>query len=97
MEKKERLSTYESKLNEVNNYNKELYDFKDACSYLGISTSTLYKLTMNRTIRHSKPNGKKIYFLKEDLKKWATSNPIKTQEELDQISMNHLKDINYEV
>ena len=40
--------------------------FKEATLYLGISKSTLYKLTALRQIRFYKPKGK-IYFKEEDL------------------------------
>ena len=35
---------------------------KEACLYLGISTSFMYKLTSARLIPHSVPNGKIIFF-----------------------------------
>jgi len=34
-------------------------NFDEACHYLGVSKSFLYKLTHKRLIKFSKPNGKK--------------------------------------
>ena len=41
----------------------------EAAAYLGVSLSCLYKWTMNRTIPHFKPNGKLVYFEREELEK----------------------------
>ena len=38
--------------------------FDKASKYLGISKSHLYSLTSTRMIRHFKPGGKIVYFLK---------------------------------
>lgn len=40
--------------------------FKEAITYLGISKSTLYKLTSSKQIKFYKPKGK-IFFKEEDL------------------------------
>ncbi len=50
--------------------------FADACKYLCVSRSTLYKLTSNKEIDHYKPNGKIIYFTKAQLNKWITARPV---------------------
>lgn len=48
----------------------------EACKYMQISKSTLYKMTMNREIVFYKPTGGRIYFKKEDLDAFLTRNPI---------------------
>tara|TARA_R110002124_G_scaffold168689_3_gene336285 strand:- start:112 stop:357 length:246 start_codon:yes stop_codon:yes gene_type:complete len=45
----------------------EFLNSKKAAEFLGISKSTLYKLTSKREINYSKPGGKLIYFQKKDL------------------------------
>jgi excisionase family DNA binding protein len=45
--------------------------FKEAVTYLGISKSTLYKLTSSKQIRFYKPKGK-IFFKQEDLVSFMT-------------------------
>ncbi len=52
------------------NENKFL-SFKEAVTYLGISKSTLYKLTSSKQIRFYKPKGK-IFFKQEDLESFMT-------------------------
>ena len=42
-------------------FSKEVLTFDETCDYTGISRSYLYKLTANRQIPHSKPNGKMIF------------------------------------
>lgn len=56
----------------------------EAAAYLGVSLSCLYKWTMNRTIPHFKPNGKLVYFEREELEKWMMSNRVATEQELEQ-------------
>ena len=46
---------------------KKVLTFTEAANYMGISKSCLYKMTMNRTIPHYKPNGKMIYFEREEI------------------------------
>ena len=48
----------------------EVLTFRQACEYLNLSASYLYKLTSSGTIPHSKPNGKRIYFSKFELDAW---------------------------
>ncbi len=47
---------------------------KEAAAYIGISQSTLYKLTSAGIVPFSKPNGKLLYFSKTSLDEWLLSN-----------------------
>ena len=49
---------------------KQVFTFQEACMYIGISESMLYKLTSCNEIPHYKPRGKIIYLAKEDLDEW---------------------------
>jgi len=40
--------------------NKKILDFEESATYLGVSRSTLYKISSERKISHTKPNGKKL-------------------------------------
>ena len=62
---------------------KNILTFKEACNYIGISESFLYKLTSARKIEHSKPTGKLIFFKKEVLDNFLLSNTITTQQEIE--------------
>ena len=43
---------------------------REAAKYMGVSRSYLYKLTSQGAIPFYKPNGKLIYFKREDLDRW---------------------------
>ncbi|MFC2083662.1 helix-turn-helix domain-containing protein [Bacteroidota bacterium] len=62
----------------------------EACKYLNVSKSYLYKLTYRNKIPHYKPNGKKIYFLKSDLKNWLLRNPVRADTELERDAINYV-------
>lgn len=64
---------------------RKLITLKEACKYLGISRSQMYKLTSNKRIRHYKPNGKVIYFNVEDLNNYIESNEIQSNDQIKQI------------
>ena len=54
----------------------------EAAAYLGISLSSLYKMTMRKQIPHSKPGGKMCYFSRTELEAWLMSNRVATADEL---------------
>lgn len=53
---------------------KKVFTFQEACMYIGVSESLLYKLTANKEIPHYKPRGKMLYFAKEELDEWLLQN-----------------------
>lgn len=61
--------------------NKEVLTFEEACEYMGVSRSFLYKLTSRRQIPHSKPNGKMIFFEKKKINIWLLQNRRKLNTE----------------
>jgi len=62
---------------------KKVLTFAETANYMGISKSCLYKMTMNRTIPHYKPNGKMIYFELEEVEAYLLSVRIKPQTEIE--------------
>lgn len=70
---------------------KEVLSFKEALALLGISASMLYKLTHQRAISFYKPNGKLIYFKREDLMNWMLSNKQPSNEEIKKEIFKKLK------
>ena len=50
----------------------------------GISKNYLYHLTSERIIPFHKPNGKKIFFHKDEIEEWLLKNPQETIEETQQ-------------
>lgn len=50
---------------------KKVLNSDEAAAFLDLEKSYLFKLTSAGVLPFSKPNGKRIYFLKEDLEAWA--------------------------
>lgn len=48
----------------------------EACAYLSIAKSTLYKHTSSGAITFYRPNGKLILFKKEDLNAWIEASKV---------------------
>ena len=69
----EKLNNIEKMLKEKNQED-SILSFNQACEYLEMSKSYIYKLTMSGKIPHYKPLGKKLYFSKNELKKWVKTN-----------------------
>ena len=61
---------------------KNVLSFDEACKFLSLSKSYLYKLTSAGLIPHYKPQGKMIYFEKNILEEWLRQNPVKTQAQI---------------
>lgn len=61
---------------------KTILNFNEACSYLDVSLSHLYKLTSSRQIPHFCPQGKKLYFKREELDQWLLRNRQTTNQEI---------------
>jgi excisionase family DNA binding protein len=58
---------------------KNILSFDEASKFLNLSKSYLYKLTSGNLIPHYKPQGKMLYFEREELEAWLRQNPVKTQ------------------
>jgi excisionase family DNA binding protein len=56
---------------------KEILALQEACEYLQISPSFMYKLTSYRKIPFYVPNGKLIYFKRSELDNWTTHHRFK--------------------
>lgn len=76
------LSQSEAAILTANITAKEILTFDEACIYMGVSKSFMYKCTSTNRIPHYKPSGRMIYFKKEDLSAWMLQNRISTAEEI---------------
>ena len=63
---------------------KEVLTTDEAASYMGVSKSCLYKLTMEKRIPHYKPMGKMCFFNRKEIEMWLQANRVATDEELSQ-------------
>lgn len=78
----DKLTEIAEKLTEQNLFQKTVLNFNEACAYLDLSQSHLYKLTSARHIPHFCPQGKKLYFRRDELDSWLLRNRQLTNEEL---------------
>jgi len=80
----DKLSEIANKLDEQNLLQKTVLNFNEACTYLDVSQSHLYKLTSTRQMPHFCPQGKKLYFNRTELDVWLQRNRQSTNEEIEQ-------------
>lgn len=57
--------------------------FDQAATYIGISKSHLYKLTMANSLPFYRPRGKMLYFDRVELENWLLQNRIAPADELE--------------
>ena len=62
---------------------KTVLNFDEVTAYTGLSKSYLYKLTCSGGIPCYKPQGKRIYFNKQEIDQWFLQNRKATSKELD--------------
>lgn len=88
----EKLSEIANKLDEQNLLQKTVLNFNEACKYLDVSPSHLYKLTSTRQVPHFCPQGKKLYFNRTELEEWLQRNRQSTTSEIEiEVTENMLK------
>lgn len=62
---------------------KRVFSFEEACRFLNLSKSYLYQLTSKGLIPHYKPQGKMLYFEREELESWLLQNPVRNKLQLE--------------
>lgn len=85
-----KLDSIEKRLIEQNLLQKEIFNFNEACLYLDLSRSHLYKLTSTNIVPCYCPQGKKLYFRREELDQWLTSYRNKTVDEVERQASNYI-------
>ena len=71
---------------------KDVLDFDEACTYLRVSDSFLYKKTSSGEIPFTKPTNGKLYFQRESLDKWRLQDPTKSDKMLKEEARRWLDD-----
>ena len=69
---------------------KNVLNFSELKLYTNLSESYLYELTSSGGIPCYKPNGKKLYFKKQEIEDWLLSNRKATNIELDELASTHI-------
>jgi len=86
----DKLTEIASKLDEQNLLQKTVLNFNEACKYLDVSPSHLYKLTSTKQIPHFCPQGKKLYFKREELDNWLQRNRQSAADEIEQTASDYV-------
>lgn len=86
----DKLTEIANKLDEQNMLQKTVLNFNEACKFIDVSPSHLYKLTSARQVPHFCPQGKKLYFKREELSQWLLRNRQSTTTEMSEIVDNEL-------
>lgn len=79
---KEEFTGFIKDLKENLFYLKNELTIKEAAKYLGVSVSTLYKMTMHNEIPFYRPGKRRIYFKRQELDQWMITNRQATNEEM---------------
>lgn len=69
--------------------NKPIFNIDEVSTYTGLSKLYLYKLTSKNGIPHYKPNGKNVFFKKEEIDNWLLRNRQSTNEEIEAEAINY--------
>lgn len=89
MEKYDKIIEKLDKLETVFIQQKTVLNLEEVAAYTGLSKSSLYKRTSTGGIPCYKPNGKHIYFNKNEIDKWLLSNRKATSEEIETAATNY--------
>lgn len=86
----EKLIAIEKLILEQNILKKKALNMEEASTYLNLSVSHLYKLTSGDKIPFYKPNGKCLYFNREELDEWLLRNRNATKDEIETLAANYI-------
>jgi excisionase family DNA binding protein len=89
MEKYDKIIEKLDNLEAVFIQQKTVLNLEEVATYTGLSKSCLYKKTSTGGIPCYKPNGKHIYFNKNEIDKWLLSNRKATSEEIESAATNY--------
>ncbi len=62
---------------------KEVFTIDELSLYTGYTVDYIYKMVHQGVIPYSKPNGKKLFFVKEEIVSWLSANKHKSDQELE--------------
>ena len=86
----QKLAELVNKIEEQNILQKPVLNFAEVCRYLNIGPSHLYKLTSQKEIPHFCPQGKKLYFRREEIDQWLLRNRKSSTDEIDKIASDYI-------
>lgn len=89
----ENLKTIDDRLSKIETLllaQKTVLNFDEVAAYTGLSKSYLYKLTFSGGIPCYKPQGKQLYFSKDEIDKWLLQNRKATTDEVESKAATYL-------
>jgi len=86
----EEIQELKRMLSEQSLLQKQVLNFNEACQYLDISQSHLYKLTSTKQVPHFCPQGKRLYFKRTELDEWLQRNRKSAADEIDQAAADYI-------
>jgi len=89
-ELKKELEKLNTEIREQKILQKEFLTFKEACQYLNVSSSYLYKKTSKREIPFYSPSRRKLFFKKDELDNWMFSDKTKSSKTIEEIASDYL-------
>ncbi|MEO7214928.1 helix-turn-helix domain-containing protein [Mucilaginibacter sp.] len=69
---------------------KEMLTIVEASEYMGISKSSLYKMTMRSELPTYRPGGKKVYLKRTEINDWLASQRRNSNAEIEQQAINYM-------
>ena len=72
---------------------KEVLTLEEAALFMGISKSSLYKMTHKHELPFFRPNGKIIYFEKSELLNWMRQNRCMSEAETKAAATKHMSEL----
>lgn len=68
---------------------KEVLSIKDFCTFSGFSSNYVYSLVEKKAITFFKPMGKTIFFRREDVVNFLTSNKVDSKDAIQQKALQY--------
>ena len=65
-------------------------NIEEASKFLGLSVNYVYALCNKKKLSHFKPNGKKLFFLREDLLNFILRNKVSSDSQVDDMALKYL-------
>ena len=84
-----RIEVLEHLLNQA----KEVLNLEEAAIFMGISKSSLYKMTYKHELPFYRPNGKLIFFEKAELLKWMRKTAVKSEEQIEDAAKSKIQEL----
>lgn len=69
---------------------KNVLNIEDVAALTGLAKSYLYKLTSRKEIPHYCPNGKQIFFDREEIENWMKRGRVATRSEIENKAVTYL-------